>query len=447
MATSVLCSFLFLLSSFVYVQSKTQQNLIVRIYPNVAEIVQPIDKLPIEFSEQDWAAIRSESINLIGKNVNVTSQRITRQKKSLNGAQVFVRLPVSFDKSTDTVVKGTIVDEQRYLVKLQDDSIINGKPMYFTVNPNDIFYLEEPSTDYKYHVDFTYTAQDENTYVSYLQTNLQWRTQYQLCFYNNEVELIAKANIINNANSSVSIKKAELISYDVNLQNYYQQYSPYYVYDESRRVIISTSEMDQAFSGTPIFSIDTPFIIDGQTNYLLPMPRPQVNVERYHAVIKAFSQNMYNGKAERFYRLQSNRNLSRGNCTIRENNQIVGEILLPNLPANYNYEFSIGQDSEVSISENVTVLLSNQSETWDSSYHYRRSSINNTYNIQVKVTNVKDRSIVFEYKQGFGPSKLQLDKSTNNICICEDVFVKCKATIKAYDEFIYFYEVQYYQLF
>ena len=208
-----------LLLNFVCVNSETEQNSIVRIYSNLAEIIRPIDKLPIEFSEEEWNAIVPDSINLIGKNVTITSQQITRKKKSLNGAQVFARLPVSLHKSTDTVLKVTVVDERRNLVKLQDDSIFNGEGMYFTVAPNDIFYLEEPSVDNAYYVNFTYTADDENIYLSYLQTNLQWKTQYQLFLDKDEAKLIPMANIRNNANPSLSIDQAELFSGDFNLQN------------------------------------------------------------------------------------------------------------------------------------------------------------------------------------------------------------------------------------
>ena len=230
-----------LLLNFVCVNSETEQNSIVRIYSNLAEIIRPIDKLPIEFSEEEWNAIVPDSINLIGKNVTITSQQITRKKKSLNGAQVFARLPVSLHKSTDTVLKVTVVDERRNLVKLQDDSIFNGEGMYFTVAPNDIFYLEEPSVDNAYYVNFTYTADDENIYLSYLQTNLQWKTQYQLFLDKDEAKLIPMANIRNNANPSLSIDQAELFSGDFNLQNYNQPIAKNAAYDLEPRAMSSSA--------------------------------------------------------------------------------------------------------------------------------------------------------------------------------------------------------------
>ncbi len=64
--------------------------------------------------------------------------------------------------------------------------------------------------------------------------------------------------------------------------------------------------------GVYVFSIDQPFIIDGKTNYLLPMFRPQVRVNRYDSISKSFSKMSNNGKAQRSYRLKSDRYLSRG---------------------------------------------------------------------------------------------------------------------------------------
>jgi hypothetical protein len=72
----------------------------VKIYSNLAEIVQPLGKLPLEFSADDWSDIRSDSVTLVGSNVNVTQQTITEKKKSLNNARVYVRSPSSSNTET-----------------------------------------------------------------------------------------------------------------------------------------------------------------------------------------------------------------------------------------------------------------------------------------------------------------------------------------------------------
>ncbi|CAF4329556.1 unnamed protein product [Adineta steineri] len=56
----------------------------VNIYSNLAEIIEPLGKLPLEFSNEEWSYIRPDTLTLIGPNVNVTEQIITEKKTSLN---------------------------------------------------------------------------------------------------------------------------------------------------------------------------------------------------------------------------------------------------------------------------------------------------------------------------------------------------------------------------
>ncbi|CAF3510918.1 unnamed protein product [Rotaria sp. Silwood2] len=110
----------------------------VKIYSNLAEIIQPLGKLPIEFSNEDWNDIRSDSVTLVGSNVTVTQQSITEKKKSLNNAQVNVRAPSSSNTETK-FIKATMIDETRNLVKLIDKDI-SKEPIFFTTQSDHIVY-------------------------------------------------------------------------------------------------------------------------------------------------------------------------------------------------------------------------------------------------------------------------------------------------------------------
>jgi hypothetical protein len=103
----------------------------VKIYSNLAEIIEPLGKLPLEFSADEWNDIRSDSVTLVGTNVNVTQQSITEKKKSLNNAQVYVR-SASSSNSEIKFVKATLIDERRNLVKLIDKDI-SKDPIFLTV--------------------------------------------------------------------------------------------------------------------------------------------------------------------------------------------------------------------------------------------------------------------------------------------------------------------------
>ncbi|CAF0864951.1 unnamed protein product [Rotaria sordida] len=396
-----------------------------RIYSNLAEIIQPLEKLPLEFTDDDWNYIRSDSITLFGENINITLQTITEQKKTLNGTVVYVRSPISSDK-TIKLIKGILIDEVNHLVKIQDKSIDSQQSLYFTVPDNQIFYFEQP-VKATHYVNFTYTSTDSKVFVSYLQSNLNWRTQYQLNLNNNESNLIAMANIRNDGKSSVFIDQAELVCGDINLQMHHLQYDrsyrksrsggeSYHQPQSSAMQMVFTDvankvsiEQGKELAGLYVFSIDQPFIINAKTNYLLPMFRPQVSVERYGSIAKIFSTMSTNGKVQRSYRLKSDRYLSHGNCIIREYDRVVGETLLPNLAANDKYEFSIGEDADIIYKENVTLISSiTFNETESKVKHSLDKNISPgvfmtrtryTYTICLQIINFKNRLINIEYEQ------------------------------------------------
>jgi len=193
------------------------------------------------------------------------------------------------------------------------------------------------------------------------------------------------ANIRNDGKSSVSIDQAELIGGDINLQIQAQQTARSYrkarlnddsfssnggyakvqmeVMDSNKPTVGQGEEL----AGLYVYSINKPFMIDAETNYLLPMFRPQISVERYSLISKSFSTVSNTGKAQRSYCLRSDRYLSHGSCIIREHDRIVGETVLPNLAAKDKYEFSIGEDADVVYKENVTMISSttfNETNRW-----------------------------------------------------------------------------------
>jgi hypothetical protein len=311
---------IFFILIFLRVKSEGDSSCFVRIYSNQAEIIQPLNKLPLEFTDDDWNDIRSDSITLLGQNINITSQIITEKQQSRNGAEIYVRSPMSFNKTTLNIVKGILIDEISNLVKIEDPIIGSQQPLYFTASHDQIFYLEQPSKS-KFYVNFTYNTADTKVDVSYLRSKLNWHTQYQLNLYNDNSTLIAMANIRNDGKSSISINQAELIGGDINLHGQ-QSYEELH-FDSPVRMAAKISynntesavpmiEQGNELAGLYIFAINKPFVINAKTNYLLPMFRPHVTVERYGLISKYFSTTSNNGKAQRSYRLISDRFLSRG---------------------------------------------------------------------------------------------------------------------------------------
>ena len=54
-----------------------------------------------------------------------------KKRKSLNGTEVYIRSPISSDKTTIKLIKATLIDEINYLVKIQDQSIADTTTFIF----------------------------------------------------------------------------------------------------------------------------------------------------------------------------------------------------------------------------------------------------------------------------------------------------------------------------
>ncbi|CAF1243417.1 unnamed protein product [Adineta steineri] len=387
----------------------------VKIYSNLAEIIQPLSNLPLEFTEQDWRDIRPDSLTLVGTNVNITQQTITEKKKSLNNAQVYVRTPSSSETKTE-FIKATLVDESRNLVKVIDKDI-SKDPIYFTAQSSHIVYESNPP-ETKYYVNFTYDTTDA-VHVSYLRSNLNWKTRYQLNLLEDTkpATLISMADIRNDGQSKVEIEHAELLGGDINLQmqqSSHWKHQPQVSYaaayaDSNARggppgASPPTIAQAEEIAGLYVFAINEPFSIDAKTNYLLPMFRPRVTVERYNSISKYFhGAGAATGQAQRTYRIASDRFLSGGNCIVREYDRLAGETTLPNLAAKNKHEFSLGEDADIVYRENVTVVSTRTynetsrrgSFTVDS--HVRTESV---YTVTVTLKNYKKtRAVKVEYEQ------------------------------------------------
>jgi hypothetical protein len=430
-------------------------NANVKIYSNLAEIIQPLGKLPLEFSSEDWSEIRSDSITLIGSNVNITQQTITEKKKSLNNLQVYVRSPSS-SKTETKFLKATMIDENRNLVKLIDKDI-SKEPIFLTVQSNEIVYDEEPFQS-KYYVNFTYDTTDA-VHVSYLRSNLNWKTRYQLSLFEESKTpiIIAMADIRNDGNSKIDIEHAELLGGDINLRMFEQHRSERYEIREhavmyapanahlSKASPSPSVTRGEEVAGLYVFSINEPFSIDAKTNYLLPMFRPQVTVERYGLIRKSFfgGGGTSNGKAQRSYRLSSDRFLSRGNCILREYDRLVGETVLPDLAAKDKYEFSIGQDADIVYKENVTLISSRTfNETIRSGSKELEERTQSVYIISLLVKNFKKtRSIKVEYKQEVYARSVKL--ITNNAGFIQDgSIITLTMTLSADEEKLVSYKIE-----
>jgi len=436
--------------------TETRAKANVKIFSNLAEILITVGKLPVEFSAEDWSDIRSDSVTLVGANVSISRQTITEKKKSLDTTEVFIRSPVSTNNKNE-FIKATMIDEKRNLVKIQDKDI-SKDPVYFYVSSNDIYYPENPPQS-KYYVDFNYETSGE-TFLSYLRSNLNWKTRYQLNLFEETKTpvLIAMADIHNDGQSKVEIDHAELIAGDINLSAggshyaYAKTYAPQTTYMASSGMSFDSAasvpsspklSRGEELSGLYVHTINQPITIEGKTNYLLPMSRPRVTVDRYILISKTFYPGATgcSGKGQRGYRLISDQFLSQGNCIVRELDRVAGETSIPNLAAKDKHEFTIGEDVDVTYKENAT-LVSSRNATGGFDRHTNVARTVSVYEFQVSIRNFKrGRGVKVEYKQEvFGHSSKLFTPNTH--FTQEGSAIKGAVTIGADEEKTFTYKVE-----
>jgi hypothetical protein len=398
---------------------KTTNGIHIRIYDNIAEITQPISPydLPIVYSQQEWYDIRSDSIRLVGNCVNIQAQIITFNPTSLNGQKILIKRNLN----NDTYTEGIMIDETRNLVQ---DLIDN---TFYIITNDRIRYLSIPPIR-NYTVDFvieSYT--NEQLYVRYLQNNIKWKVRYDLLLESNDTNSIlqAYADIQNDGSSLLMIDSAELISGDINIQSSSNGASGAYEgsgYTDNQQelpVLADTNPVSgpptisdaEELVGVYIFTINDTFILDPRSNYILPMFRPIINIERYGSIEHYFLFMDNHGNAQRGYHLRVEETfLPKGQVFIRESDRLVGEISWSDIGVNETNEFNLGEDPDLQYIEYIQ-LNSRQQIYEANSFRFVLS----TYTIDLHLINNKQRSINFEYRLKFyTQDNLTLKENTKN---------------------------------
>jgi len=399
----------------------TNKGIQIQIFDNIAEISQPISPfdLPITYSQQEWNDIRSDSFRLVGNYVNIQAQIISFNRTSSNGEKILIQRSLKNDTFTEAIM----IDETRNLVHDLIDHT------YYMINSDRIKYLSIPFVR-KYVVDFIFdTNHVEQIYLRYLQNNIKWKVRYDLLLDANESDSIlqAYADIRNDGSSILVVDSAELISGDVNIQTsssssgYLESPgSGYAAFDgvdssndqQAAPAVSAPPPISQAteLAGVYVFSINETFILDPRSNYILPMFRPVIEIERYGLIEKYFRRMDNRGNAQRAYRLRvPDRYLPKGHVFVRESNRLVGEIYWSDHSANETNEFNIGEDPDIQYIEYIQ-LISRRQAYEANGYRFMLS----TYTINLRLINNKNRSMNIEYRLRFSTQDNLTLKDENN---------------------------------
>ena len=401
--------------------NESSKGIHIQIFDNIAEISQPISlfNLPMTYSQQEWNDIRADSFRLVGNHLNVQAQIVSFNRTSSNGEKILIQRSVNNDTFTDAIM----IDETRNLIYDLIDRT------YYMINSDRIKYFTVPLVR-KYVVDFMVdTVHTEQVYLRYLQKNIKWKVRYDLLLETNDSDSIlqAYADIRNDGNSLLMIDSAELITGDVNIQSsapaggYFENSGFAAAYDavdggSDQQVAAASStpapppsiSQGAELAGVYVFSINETFILDPRSNYILPMFRPTIAIERYGLIEKYFRRMDNRGNGQRAYRLRApDRYLPKGHVFVRESNRLVGEIYWSDHTANETNEFNIGEDPDLQYTESIQ-LVSRRQAYEANGYRFMLS----TYTINLRLINNKNRSMNIEYRLRFS--------SQDNLTLKED---------------------------
>ncbi|CAF0743497.1 unnamed protein product [Adineta ricciae] len=422
---SYLLTTIFLGSSLIQASNVTDYGIHIRIYDNIAEILQPISPfdLPVNYSQQEWTDIRTDSFRLIGKHVNIYAQSLYYNETTTNGQKILIQ------RSThnETYTPAIMIDETRNLVH---DLVDN---TYYVLTPDRIRYLSTPFVR-RYFVDFIFDLKhDEQLYLRYLQNNIKWQVRYDLQLEMNDTDSIlqAYADIRNDGSSLLMIDSAELIAGDVNIRSSSYSSASYNDYSgfgsagvaSDQQIIATTTyptpiiSQSEELAGLYIFTINDTFILDPHSNYILPMFRPTIDIERYGLIDKYFQRMDRQGNAQRAYRLRvPDKYLPKGHVFVRESDRLVGETTWSDYSANETNEFYLGEDPDLQFIESIQ-LISRRQAYEANGYRF----ILSTYSMNLRLINSKKRPMDLEYRLRFSSQdNLTLKENTNDTLLQVD---------------------------
>lgn len=395
----------------IVVKSIFSQSIHLRIYDNIAEITKPISNcdLSLSFSQQEWYDIRSDSIRLIGKCLHVRSQTIAFNQTSLNGQKILIKR----DLNNQTYTEAIMIDEARNLVQ---DLVDN---TFYVISSDRIRYFMNPfARNYTVNFDAQFFS-SEQLYVRYLQKNIKWSVRYDLLLEHNDTDaqLHAYADLQNLGNSVFKIDSTELISGDIEIQSSSSTGNGGSLFGlQNQQASDNTGFADvsappssppptvsdsQELVGVYIYTINQTFDLNPQSNFILSMFRPKIDIERYGLIEKYFFSRDNHGNAQRGYRFRAEETfLPAGQVFIRESDRLVGEISWQDLAANETNEFSIGEDPDLQYIESIQFESRRVIRPTNTNFYGHNFTIS-TYTIQLRLINNKDRPINFEYRLRF----------------------------------------------
>ncbi|CAF3875042.1 unnamed protein product [Rotaria magnacalcarata] len=353
------------------------------------------------FKRDEYANIIDGSISWDG--TPFVKQEVLNTIDTLKNATVIVR--PSYD-CTCKSIEATIVDPNTMLLR---NLATNG---YFYADSRSIEYSSVKPDDGGTTVRFEFknSSTNFNGTLSYLMRGITWLPSYDLCIQDdNTCSFQAYANIRNNQQQEYQINNTYFYSGDIQLANSYSLDLPYLsilrVAETSQAMANQSSiQADGEQEGFYFYSLKDNYTLHPKSSIRLPFITINVKCNFYYIATTSIGTGEYNGAFQRYYDITPDKFLPAGTLTIRDNQILIGQSSLPDVPVNYTKTITQGEDNDVQYVINGVVTASNK-DPEEIAWH--------TYELLVKISNYKNKDVSGQL-DFYGATQTNIEKTTCN---------------------------------
>ncbi|CAF4084962.1 unnamed protein product [Rotaria sp. Silwood2] len=343
-------------------------------FTEVRQVHNGIGNIKYQFTNADYGNVIDGSISWEG--TPVVRQEVYNTIQSLKDAIVTVRRSTQCECET---IQAKIVDPDSML--LQN---LNTKA-YFYADKQSIEYSStrptngETTLSLQFQTELTaYTGA-----LSYLMRGITWTPSYDLLLTDTaDYKLRTYANIKNSQQQEYTVEMTHLLGGDVPLATGYAK-PPGFLADKevmNLRPIHASGEQRGIYS----YILNDKYTLRPSSSIRLPFIDIVAKYQFYYKSLASISTEMNQGIFERNYDITPDHFMPAGIITVRDNQVLVGQAVLPDVPENYTQTFSVGQDSDVRymIKSNMTSKSDdNATVSWE------------TFEIDVQVKNFKNKNV------------------------------------------------------
>jgi hypothetical protein len=349
------------------------------IYKSFTEVRQAhsgVGEYMYPFANNEYGNIIDGSISWDG--TPFTRQEVFNTIQSLQDAKVIVRRTSVCGCDT---IEAKIVDPNSMLLQ----NLKTGA--YFYADKQSVEYTSTRPNESGTTLRFEFkdkTTQHTGT-LSYLMRGITWKPDYDLLLTgNNDCKVRAYANIKNDQQREYTVENTHLFGGDVQLANNVLHSGDRFETEKFSLSMLRPIEMAGEQKGLYSYSLNDKYTIRPLSSIRLPFIDILAKYRFYYKASTNINIGEYQGVFEKTYDLTPNQFMPAGVITIRDNQVLVGQANLPDVPKNYTQTISVGHDYDVRF-----LVKGNLTSKSDDKAPIQLES----YAVDVQMMNFKDKSV------------------------------------------------------